>query len=129
MANPFRNPLARILAHRSPITDDTEKPPKKSQAAGGEGREKPPSILVAETTSMEHTRRAREQKGLRALIQVRVHAFSNPRLNRAIGHLLEHLNAAESTYPGTRLRLTYTLAGTAPAPEPRPQHLPRDQEV
>jgi hypothetical protein len=62
-------------------------------------------------------------------IQVRVHAFSNPRLNRAIGHLLEHLNAAESTYPGTRLRLTYTLAGTAPAPEPRPQHLPRDQEV
>ena len=60
---------------------------------------------------------------------MRVHAFSNPRLNRAIAHLLEHLNAAELTYPGTKLKLTYALAGTAPSLKPGPPHFPGDQEV
>jgi transposase len=43
-------------------------------------------------------------------LRVTVHSFANPRSNRAIRHLLEQLNAAESTYPGTNLRLIYALA-------------------
>ena len=62
-------------------------------------------------------------------LHVRVHAFSNPRLNRAIGHLLEHLNAAQLTYPGTTLKLTYSLAGAAPIPKPRSQNFTADQEI
>ena len=42
-------------------------------------------------------------------LQVTIHGFANPRSNRAIRHLLEQLNATESTYPGTNLRLIYTL--------------------
>ena len=44
------------------------------------------------------------------LIEVRVHTLANPRSNRAVQHLLDHLNAAQFTYPGTDLRLVYTLA-------------------
>ena len=62
-------------------------------------------------------------------LRVSVHASSNPRLNRALGHLLEHLNATEQKYPGTMLKLTYSLAGAAPIPKPGPEHFPGDQEV
>jgi hypothetical protein len=48
------------------------------------------------------------------LLEVRLHTLANPRSNRAIQHLLDHLNAAEYTYPGTNLRLTYTLATSPP---------------
>ena len=44
------------------------------------------------------------------VLGVHVHPMSNPRSNRAIAHLLEHLNAAEFTYPGTNLRLIYSIA-------------------
>ena len=44
-------------------------------------------------------------------LRIQVHASANPRSDRAIGHLLEHLNAAEQTYPGTTLKLTYALVG------------------
>jgi transposase len=44
------------------------------------------------------------------VLEVRLHTLANPRSNRAIRHLLDHLNAAEFTYPGTKLRLTYTLS-------------------
>ncbi len=44
-------------------------------------------------------------------LRVQVHASASPRSDRAIGHLLEHLNAAEQTYPGTTLKLTYALVG------------------
>jgi transposase len=44
------------------------------------------------------------------VLEVRLHTFANPRLNHAIHHLLDHLNAAEFTYPGTNLRLVYTLS-------------------
>ena len=47
------------------------------------------------------------------LMKIRVHTMANPRSNRAIQHLLEHLNAAKFTYPGTKLRLVYTLADSA----------------
>jgi hypothetical protein len=47
---------------------------------------------------------------------VRVHASSNPRHDRAIGHLLKQLTAAEQTYPGTKLKLTYTLVGAVQSP-------------
>jgi transposase len=46
------------------------------------------------------------------VLEVRLHTLANPRSNRAIQHLLDHLNAAEFEYPGTTLRLSYTL--TAP---------------
>jgi transposase len=48
------------------------------------------------------------------VLEVRVHTLANPRSNWAIQHLLEHLNAAEFTYPGTNLRLTYTLSSPPP---------------
>jgi len=43
------------------------------------------------------------------VLEVRIHTLANPRSNRAIQHLLDHLNAAEYTYPGTEFRLSYTL--------------------
>jgi transposase len=43
------------------------------------------------------------------VLEIRLHTLANPRSNRAIQHLLDHLNAAEFVYPGTTLRLTYTL--------------------
>jgi hypothetical protein len=47
----------------------------------------------------------------RGQLEVRIHPFTNPRNNRAIGHLLEELNASEMKYPGTSLTLTYSLIG------------------
>ena len=47
------------------------------------------------------------------VLRVHVHPMSNPRSNRAIAHLLEHLNAAEFPYPGTNLRLAYSLVGAS----------------
>jgi len=44
------------------------------------------------------------------VLDVRLHTLANPRSNRAIQHLLDHLNAAEFSYPGTNLRLTYSLS-------------------
>ena len=38
-------------------------------------------------------------------LEVRLHTLANPRSNRAIRHLLDHLNNAECTYPGTDFRL------------------------
>ena len=49
----------------------------------------------------------------RGQLEVRVHPFSNPRSNRAIEHLLGHLNASEMKYPGTTLTLTYSLIGAS----------------
>ena len=42
-------------------------------------------------------------------LKVEVHSLSNARSNRAIAHLLTHLNAAEQLYPGTNFKLVYTL--------------------
>ncbi len=44
-------------------------------------------------------------------LEIHVHPLANPRTNRAIEHLLEELNAASLTYPGTKLRLVYRLVG------------------
>ena len=63
------------------------------------------------------------------VLEVQVHPMSNPRSNRAIAHLLEHLNAAELTYPGTNLQLLYSIAGQAEAPDLAPEQNPADQEV
>jgi len=43
------------------------------------------------------------------VLDVRIHTLANPRSNRAIQQLLGHLNATESTFPGTEFRLTYSL--------------------
>jgi hypothetical protein len=45
------------------------------------------------------------------VLEVCVHPMANPRSNRAIAHLLSHLNEASFTYPGTNLRLVYTMPG------------------
>jgi hypothetical protein len=63
------------------------------------------------------------------LLRVQVHPMSNPRSNRAIAHLLEQLNAAEFTYPGTNLQLVYSLAGEAEIPNSVSPQNPADQEV
>ena len=63
------------------------------------------------------------------LLRVQVHPMSNPRSNRAIAHLLEHLNAAEFTYPGTNLKLVYSIAGEADTPNSDPHQNPADQEI
>jgi hypothetical protein len=63
------------------------------------------------------------------ILRVQVHPMSNPRSNRAIAHLLDHLNAAEFTYPGTKLRLVYSIAGQAEIPKLAPHQNPADQEV
>ena len=63
------------------------------------------------------------------VLRVHVHPMSNPRSNLAIAHLLEHFNAAEFTYPGTSLRLVYSLAGEAETPNSVPHQNPADQEV
>ena len=63
------------------------------------------------------------------VLRVQVHPMSNPRSNRAIAHLLEHLNAAEFTYPGTSLQLVYSIAGEAETPNLAPDQNPADQEV
>ena len=63
------------------------------------------------------------------VLGVQVHPMSNPRANRAIAHLLEHLNAAEPTYPGTSLRLIYSIAGQAEASNSVPDQNPSNQEV
>jgi transposase len=47
-------------------------------------------------------------------LTVEVHSMSNARSNRAIAHLLLALNAAELNYPGTNLKLVYTLLSPAP---------------
>jgi len=45
------------------------------------------------------------------VLRVGVHPMAKPRSNRAIEHLLGALNAAELTYPGTTLKLVYSLVG------------------
>jgi transposase len=62
------------------------------------------------------------------LLRVEVHPMSNPRSNRAIAHLLDHLNAAELTYPGTDLRLVYSIAGQAATADSAPDQNPAGQE-
>ncbi len=63
------------------------------------------------------------------ILRVQIHPMSNPRSNRAITHLLGHLNAAEFTYPGTHLRLVYSIAGQAETPDLVSMQNPADQEV
>lgn len=62
-------------------------------------------------------------------LRVNVHASANPRSDRAVRHLLEQLNTAELTYPGTTLKRTYALAQEAPIRKAVPENNPGDQEV
>jgi hypothetical protein len=63
------------------------------------------------------------------VLRVNVHPMSNPRANRAIAHLLDHLNGAEFTYPGTNLQLVYSITGETEALNLAPDQNPEDQEV
>jgi hypothetical protein len=62
-------------------------------------------------------------------LTVRVHTSSNPRHDRALAHLLEQLTAAEQIYPGTKLKLIFTLAGVFPNQNSGSSHFPGDQDV
>jgi len=44
------------------------------------------------------------------ILTIQVHSMANPRSNRAIAHLLEHLNNAEFNYPGTKLKMSFRMA-------------------
>ena len=44
-------------------------------------------------------------------LNIRLHSASRPAANRAIVQLLEHLNSAEVTYPGTQMRMVYEIGG------------------
>jgi hypothetical protein len=63
------------------------------------------------------------------LLPVHIDPTSNPRANRAIAHLLKHLNAAEFTYLGTNLRLVYSITGEAETPSSVLHQNPTVQEV
>jgi hypothetical protein len=65
----------------------------------------------------------------KGVLGVQVHPMSNPRANRAIATLLQHLNAAEFKYPGTNLRLAYSITGRAETPNSVPEQNPANQEV
>ncbi len=43
-------------------------------------------------------------------LHVRVHPLSAPRRTRALGALCSDLTATETTYPGTKLTLVYSVA-------------------
>ncbi|MGA2035428.1 MAG: putative transposase [Thermoguttaceae bacterium] len=62
------------------------------------------------------------------VLEVRVHPMANPRSNRAIAHLLTHLNEASFTYPGTNLKLVYTMPAV-PQRNLSPPEIPRNQEI
>lgn len=62
-------------------------------------------------------------------LDVRIHASSNPRHDRAIAHLLQQATAAEHTYPGTKLKRTYSLASAVPNQNSKSSLFPGDQEV
>ena len=63
------------------------------------------------------------------VLRVHVHPMPNPRSDRAIAHLLDHLNATEFTYPGTNLRLVYSIAGRVDRPDLASDQNPTDQDV
>jgi Transposase protein len=65
----------------------------------------------------------------RQIMRVHVHPMSNPRSNRAIAHLLQHLNDSEFTYPGTNLRLVYSIVGAGDSANPVATQIPPDPEV
>ncbi|MHB1555398.1 MAG: putative transposase [Acidimicrobiales bacterium] len=44
-------------------------------------------------------------------LHVRLEALSAPRHSRAIARLCAELNATETVYPGTNLRLVYSVKG------------------
>ena len=54
------------------------------------------------------------------VLKVSVQGMANPRSNLAIRHLLDELNAAEFNFPGTNLKLEYSLLAT-------PRQSPPDQ--
>lgn len=43
------------------------------------------------------------------ILEIRLHGLANPRSDHAIEHLLLHLNETEINYPGTNLRLAFSL--------------------
>ena len=49
-------------------------------------------------------------------VTIQVHSMANARSNRAVEHLLEHLNLAAINYPGTSIRLVYRMAVPNTAP-------------
>ncbi len=44
-------------------------------------------------------------------LHVRIHGASRPAANRAIERLVNHINEAKITYPGTDMQMVYELGG------------------
>ena len=63
------------------------------------------------------------------VLKVRVHAMANPRSNRAIEHLIAHLNDTEMAYPGTKLQLKFIFAALTADPVQVSNQFPVDQEI
>ncbi len=63
------------------------------------------------------------------VLEVRVHAMANPRSNRAIQHLIAHLNDTAMAYPGTKLRLNFSFAAPPTDTIQVPNQFPADQEI
>lgn len=45
------------------------------------------------------------------ILHVELHCFNSRRHNRAAGKLLEELNSTETIYPGTKMKLVYSMVG------------------
>lgn len=65
-------------------------------------------------------------------LTIQIHSMANARSNRAVRHLIKHLNESNFKYPGTNLDLRYQLAAPdSPKFESAnflPPHFPRGQE-
>ena len=64
----------------------------------------------------------------RGVLEVHIHPMANPRSNRAIAHLLSHLNDASMIYPGTNLKLVYAMPALS-EPDSGPPEIPGSQDI
>ena len=120
---PEKEKFERLAPSRKRLTDTVKLVAYRAETAlAGIVREELSHMDEARALMRELFRSAADLRPDEAagVLEVRVHTFANPRSNRAIQHLLDHLNAAEFIYPGTTLRLSYTLAVPSPNAEPVP---------
>jgi hypothetical protein len=69
---------------------------------------------------MQTTANLRPEPGQK-ILQIELHGQTNPTHDRVIHHLLEELNATQTTYPGTEMVMKFTTL--------RPAPFPADQDV
>ena len=105
---PAEEKFERLAASRKRLMDTVKMIAYRAETAmTGIVREKPAPADDARSLLRDLLRSEADllpdtQEGL---LKVPVHPLANPRSNRAIVHLLDHLNTAEFQYPGTNLTL------------------------